>query len=379
MREPKTMVGILVLLVLIVCCLVYVFKIAALYPKVQEEIHMTPSPTPVYGNTMIVTPDPAAPTTVPILRNGSKGINVTQLQTRLAELGYLTGQIDGVFGNGTEAALIAFQSQNGLTADGIAGEATFSILYSDAAKAYTEVTHSPSPVPTLVPTQAPTQTPTPEPTPTPDVRTRGYVVDGMPILVNKSHLLPDTYQPYELVELNSYCPASVVKIKYTDMWAEKEAVDALLSLLEAGIAQGEGNWQISAAYRTVAQQQTLFDRQVNSYIKNNGLSRSKAISATRKTVADPGTSEHHLGLAFDITIPGKTFGSTSQAKWLAENCWDYGFILRYTEEKQQITGFLAEPWHFRYVGTEHSRIMHEENLCLEEYLEAYGNITFEDE
>ncbi|MBR2288965.1 MAG: M15 family metallopeptidase, partial [Clostridia bacterium] len=142
---------------------------------------------------------------------------------------------------------------------------------------------------------------------------------------------------------------------------------------------GEGNWQISAAYRTVAQQQTLFDRQVNSYIKNNGLSRSKAISATRKTVADPGTSEHHLGLAFDITIPGKTFGSTSQAKWLAENCWDYGFILRYTEEKQQITGFLAEPWHFRYVGTEHSRIMHEENLCLEEYLEAYGNITFEDE
>ena len=114
-------------------------------------------------------------------------------------------------------------------------------------------------------------------------------------------------------------------------------------------------------------------------MNDNGLSRSRAISATKKTVADPGSSEHHLGTAFDITIPGTSFGSTKQAKWLAEHCWEYGFILRYTEEKQNITGFLAEPWHFRFVGTEHSLIMRDEHLCLEEYLDLYGGMVYEEE
>ena len=106
-------------------------------------------------------------------------------------------------------------------------------------------------------------------------------------------------------------------------------------------------------------------------MKENGMSRSKARSATRKTVADPGTSEHHLGTCFDITVPGTTFAGTEQARWLGEHCWDYGFILRYTKDKEKITGFLAEAWHFRYVGEEHARIMRDENLCLEEYLEKY--------
>ena len=59
------------------------------------------------------------------------------------------------------------------------------------------------------------------------------------------------------------------------------------------------------------------------------------------------------------------------AEWLKEHCWDYGFILRYNKDKESITGFLAEPWHFRYVGIEHAKIMQDENLCLEEYLEEY--------
>ena len=58
---------------------------------------------------------------------------------------------------------------------------------------------------------------------------------------------------------------------------------------------------------------------------------------------------------------------------MAEHCWEYGFILRYTEEKEAITGFIAEAWHFRYVGVEHSLIMRDENLCLEEYIEKYGS------
>ncbi len=369
-KNPMTLAGIAVLLVLIVLTAVYGLRVLELYPKVEEEMHMTPSPTPLYGNVMVVTPDPSVTTSPPSLRLGSTGVGVQQLQTRLTELGYSLGAVDGVFGTATEEALIEFQSQNGLEPDGVAGAVTYSVLYSDRARAFTEKA-------TGIPTPVPTEMPTPEPTEA--ARTKMYEPGGFPLLVNKDVLLPSDYEPYELVELNSYCPQEIVKIKYKSMYAEKEAVDALIVMLRDAISQGQDNWQISAAYRTTKEQQSLFDKQVRTYMTENGLSRSKAISATRKTVADPGTSEHHLGLAFDVTIPGKSFGSTSQAKWLAEHCWEYGFILRYTEEKKNITGFLAEPWHFRYVGTKHSLIMRDEDLCLEEYLDQYGNMTFEDE
>ena len=71
-------------------------------------------------------------------------------------------------------------------------------------------------------------------------------------------------------------------------------------------------------------------------------------------MADPGSSEHHTGLAFDITVAGTIFKGTEQQIWLHEHCWDYGFIIRYQEDKEKITGFLAECWHIRYVGLPHS-------------------------
>jgi len=99
------------------------------------------------------------------------------------------------------------------------------------------------------------------------------------------------------------------------------------------------------------------------------MTGDKARSAARKTVADPGTSEHHTGLAFDITTPGKTFMGTPQQKWLHEHCWEYGFIIRYPEGKEDITGFVAECWHIRYVGVVHSIPMRDSGECLEEYLD----------
>ncbi len=94
--------------------------------------------------------------------------------------------------------------------------------------------------------------------------------------------------------------------------------------------------------------------------------REKAL----ETVALPGTSEHQLGLAVDL------LGDEAIA-WFQEHCWDYGFILRYTEEKESITGIINEPWHFRYVGTAVSLDMKDSGLCLEEYLgaEAVGADT----
>ncbi|MED9958493.1 MAG: M15 family metallopeptidase, partial [Christensenellales bacterium] len=159
----------------------------------------------------------------------------------------------------------------------------------------------------------------------------------------------------------------VVYIKGSEIEGNREAVDKLMEMLRAAIADGLGDWQISAGYRSVAYQQQLWDNRVYEY-RQQGLSASEAQSATARYVAVPGSSEHHTGLAFDVTVPGESFPLTEQSKWLAEHCWDYGFIIRYTEEKEDITGISAEPWHVRYVGQPHARIMRDENWCLEEYI-----------
>ena len=370
MKNPKILAGCAAALALFALCIHFGVRVISLYPDVREEAQRTASPTPVYGNVMVITPDPSAPTPAPVLRKGSSGALVERLQMRLAQLGYPVGEADGSFGKATEDALMAFQSQNGLEMDGVAGTATFAVLYSDAALPY--VPPTPTPVPSPVPTPVVTQTPSPA------AKVRHYEKDGMPVVVSRAVPLEEDYEPFELVCMNDYCDPAVLKMKYSDTWAEKEAVDALLGMVRAGISEGLDNWQISAAYRTFAQQKSLFDRRVRSYEKENGLSHAKAVSAARKTVADPGTSEHHLGVAFDITVPGRSFGSTPHAAWLAANAWKYGFIQRYTEEKKQLTGYLAEPWHYRYVGIEHSRIMQEEGLCLEEYLGRYGGMSEEE-
>ena len=360
------------LIVLAVLLIVLCVRTFPLIPQVQEEMQTTPSPTPLIGNVMVVTPDPAQEVTrTAVLKNGSEGDAVVQLQTRLAELGYYTGSIDGQFGNATRTAVLLFQQQNGLSADGIFGAASSEVLYSEDALPC--VTATPSPSPTPAPTATPELTATVKAS-----RGKGYIrSDGLPLVVNKSEPLADDYETYDLVCMNDYCDSDVVKIKYDDTYAEREAVDALMVMLRAAHADGLQTWQISAAYRTVEYQQQLFDKQVATYMKENNLSRSKAITATQRTVADPGTSEHHLGTSFDITVPGKTFAGTKQSDWLAEHAWEYGFIQRYTKEKQSITGFLAEAWHYRWVGVEHSTIMHNEDLCLEEYIEKYGLIIDE--
>ena len=108
--------------------------------------------------------------------------------------------------------------------------------------------------------------------------------------------------------------------------------------------------------------------------RQEGMTGQQARAKVRQTVADPGSSEHHTGLAFDVAITGEaSFGATKQSVWLAQHCWEYGFILRYPADKTAITGISYEPWHIRYVGREHAMIMRIENLCLEEYIDKYAN------
>lgn len=280
-------------------------------------------------------PTPAPTPTPALLKKGHNGESVREMQKRLQELGYYEGSLDGDFGGGTEEALRLFQSQNGLDVDGVAAQKTFSLLYSENAKVVTI-------------------TPTPDP-------------NAMPMLVNRDHPIDESFKPRNLVKLKNVIPSSVASVKGSDIEGDKTAVNAMIEMFKAAHEDGVTNWQISAGYRSYKYQQSLFDKQVQEF-RNDGFSQLKAISATRQTVADPGTSEHHTGLAFDITVPGTIFKGTKEQIWLHKHCWEYGFIIRYQEDKEKLTGYLAECWHIRYVGLPHSIDMRDRNLCLEEYL-----------
>lgn len=106
-------------------------------------------------------------------------------------------------------------------------------------------------------------------------------------------------------------------------------------------------------------------------MKNKDILRKKQKKRAEKYVAIPDTSEHQLGLSVDINANTDKCSSEKVYQWLDENAYKYGFVKRYPEDKTDITGISNEPWHYRYVGTTVAKIMKEENLCLEEYLEKY--------
>ncbi len=281
------------------------------------------------------------PTDVPaprILKNGSQGADVMKLQEALVQLGYLSDKADGIFGDNTRDAVHFFQAVNGLAADGLAGAKTQELLYSGHA---------------LSADKAPP-------------------MDFL-VLVNRQYPADKQFVPSDLVEIERVLPSDVVKVKYKGTKADRTAVEALGRMLTAAIADGISNFQISSAYRTYSQQQRLVDNSVANYRKKNpDWPRERCLSATYQTVAPAGTSEHQTGLAFDITVPGVSFTGTEQQKWLHKHCHEYGFIVRFTESKQKLTGFLAESWHFRYVGPEAAAIMAQNDWCLEEYVEKTG-------
>lgn len=131
---------------------------------------------------------------------------------------------------------------------------------------------------------------------------------------------------------------------------------------------------ICSSYRTQETQQSLYDAQVNEF-RSLGYSRKEAESMAATIVALPGTSEHQLGLAVDIVDQNYQILESSQEdtpvqRWLMEHCWEYGFILRYPEEKSDLTGIIYEPWHYRYVGVQAAKVITQAGICLEEYVGA---------
>ena len=182
-------------------------------------------------------------------------------------------------------------------------------------------------------------------------------------LVNPWHFLPEDYT-VDLTPINdTHKIASIGYQDYLDMMADCEA---------AGFSP-----VVCSSYRTQEYQEGLFQNRIDRYV-DEGYSEEEATVLAGKSVAIPGTSEHQLGLALDIVDNKNWRLDESQAdmptqKWLMENSWRYGWILRYPSEKSAVTGIIYEPWHYRYVGKTIAKEIYDLDVCLEEYLQMLTN------
>lgn len=173
------------------------------------------------------------------------------------------------------------------------------------------------------------------------------------MLVNRDHPIAEDYVVGELVELRG--GQSVDRRIYPNLQAMFDA------------ARSDGlELIVGSGFRTREKQQSLLDQKIADY-RAEGYGDDEAVALAEAWVALPGTSEHEIGICADINAEGSSTSEEVYA-WLAENAWQYGFILRYPEDKTDITGVIYEPWHYRYVGRDAAEEIWRSGLCLEEYL-----------
>ncbi|MCK8828491.1 M15 family metallopeptidase [Natroniella acetigena] len=184
------------------------------------------------------------------------------------------------------------------------------------------------------------------------------------VLVNKEHSLPADYTPQDLVIPN-------IPFSFTEDLPKKKMRKEAAKALEQLFAQAkEDNITLIgvSAYRSYQRQEEIFSYNV----------RRRGKELANKYSAQAGHSEHQTGLAIDLSSPSidyglsQSFAQTKEGKWLARYAADYGFIIRYPQGKEDITGYQYEPWHIRYVSVEHATTISNRNLTLEEYLEQYS-------
>lgn len=182
-----------------------------------------------------------------------------------------------------------------------------------------------------------------------------------PMLVNKAEALPKEYAPGDLrpVEI----PFSFSENSPKRMMRH-EAADALERLFAEARRDGIELAGVSG-YRSFDTQAAIFASATERYGSEE---------AANRVSARPGESEHQTGLAMDVSSPSvgyqltEAFGGTKEGQWLAEHAPDFGFIIRYPEGKEDVTGYQYEPWHLRYVGEQHASRIAGEQVTLEEYL-----------
>lgn len=223
-----------------------------------------------------------------------------------------------------------------------------------------------TPEPTAEPTPTPEPEATPEPTPAPDSPAGRAAALGLPappdididswefILGNGWNSIGEYTPEIEMLENQGFDP---------------RVIEPMKAFVQATRDQGLSVF-LSSGYRSYADQKYLFDRKV---------SQVGSYEAAARIVLPPGTSEHQTGLTCDITdryyeTKDHTLENTAMYKYMSQHCQEYGFIVRYPADKEDITGVMYEPWHFRYVGVEVANYMVETNLCFEEFVSLYKEI-----
>lgn len=174
-------------------------------------------------------------------------------------------------------------------------------------------------------------------------------VDSYTVLVNKYH------------SIGNYKPDDLKSLSYDSRYKLREkAADAFEELVSAAKLDNVFIRPYSA-YRSYEYQTTLY----NNYVNRDGKEEADTYSAR------PGHSEHQTGLAVDVWSEGFQYISTKDAKWLEDNSYKYGFIVRYTKENKPITGYIEEPWHIRYLGKDVATDVVSKNLTYDEYYDLY--------
>lgn len=195
--------------------------------------------------------------------------------------------------------------------------------------------------------------------------------DAFLTLVNTKNTLTENDVPTDLMDCQHTSTA-----KNTQQLREYacKALDALFQEMKANEFY---NMAVYSGYRTYSYQATLFENYTQREMASNpSLTREEAETIVLTYSTRPGTSEHQTGLAVDMDTMGTfstDFAYTAEYAWLQENAWKFGFILRFPADKTDITTIQFEPWHYRYVGRYHAQKIHASGLCLEEYVEQFGN------
>lgn len=179
------------------------------------------------------------------------------------------------------------------------------------------------------------------------------------LLVNRDNILPKDYS----FERAPAIPGSDVEL-------DARAAPHYTAMYNAALADGIELTPYSG-YRRISTQKRNFENKIDYYMDSLGCSKTKATQLAAEIVLPPGTSEHNAGLAMDICNTNDSFAKSDEFAWLSEHAADYGFILRYTQEKYGVTKIVYEPWHWRYVGIEHAKNIKSSGLCLEEYLDKF--------
>ncbi len=192
--------------------------------------------------------------------------------------------------------------------------------------------------------------------------------DGFLTLVNTENLLDQSYTPSDLMDCKY--TAQGKNTQQLRLYANM-ALEALMKEMQAA---GFYNMAVYSGFRSYSYQSVLFAQYTQNEMANNPyLTQEQAESIVLTYSTRPGTSEHQTGLAVDMDTMGTfttDFQYTAEYRWLEENAWKFGFILRFPKDKVGITTIQFEPWHYRYVGRYHAKKIHDSGMCLEEYVES---------